>query len=245
MADQPIDLEAVRRVDTKIDQVLAAYPELQEVNPERLQALEERLEEEDTMTEYVTMLARVPAELADLVKRYAAQHGQIPVSELIREGLEWRIGDGDPRGTGLYLDEPVGIREREDTSNTDRAEDREEGLRSMVLDLFAEVRRYREEVRASGQHSSVTQAADGELPAASMKAQSTLGQAPAGEDMQEGIPPYDPAKRKLGKLCPGEHEWGTTGQTLLRLPSLTCPLCEAASKRDRRKAKRQAQPVVG
>jgi hypothetical protein len=72
--------------------------------------------------EYVTMLARVPAELADLVKRYAAQHGNIPVSELIREGLEWRVGDGDPRGTGLYLAQPTGIREEEYSSNTGKAQ---------------------------------------------------------------------------------------------------------------------------
>ena len=61
------------------------------------------------------------AELAELVKRYAAQHGQIPVSELIREGLEWRIGDGDPRGMGLYLEEPIGMSEKVYSSNTETA----------------------------------------------------------------------------------------------------------------------------
>ena len=86
---------------------------------------------------------------------------------------------------------------------------------------------------------------DGDLPAASMEAQSTRAQTLAGEDTQESIPPYDPAKRVLGKLCRGKHEWGNTGQTLLRLPNLSCPACEAASKREKRKAKREAQPVAG
>ena len=56
----------------------------------------------------VTISVRLPAELTDLVKRYAAAHGQMPISELVREGLEWRIGDGDPRGMGMYLREPTG-----------------------------------------------------------------------------------------------------------------------------------------
>jgi hypothetical protein len=67
------------------------------------------------------MLARVPAELAELVKRYAAERGQLPVSELIREGLEWRIGDGDPRGTGMYLSQPIGMSEKVYSSNTEKA----------------------------------------------------------------------------------------------------------------------------
>ena len=71
--------------------------------------------------EYVTMLARVPAELADLAKRYAAQHGGVPLSVLLREGLEWRIGDGDPRGTGLYLEESTDTREEPYYSNTETA----------------------------------------------------------------------------------------------------------------------------
>ena len=68
--------------------------------------------------EYVTLVARVPADLAALVKRYATEHGSLPVSELIREGLEWRIGDGDPRGNGLYLEQPTGIRAQTYNSNT-------------------------------------------------------------------------------------------------------------------------------
>ena len=78
-----------------------------------------------------------------------------------------------------------------------------------------------------------------------MEAQSTRAQTLAVEDTQESIPPYDPAKRVLGKLCRGKHAWGNTGQTLLRLPNFTCPVCEAASKREKRQAKREAQPVAG
>src|SRR6516165_6434821 len=70
--------------------------------------------------EYVTLLARVPADLAELVKRYASQHGQ-SVATLIREGVEWRIGDGDPRGMGLYLGQLRDQREKGYYTNTEIA----------------------------------------------------------------------------------------------------------------------------
>ncbi len=43
MAEKPIDLEAVRRADAKLKQLLADHPELREPNPERQQALEDWL----------------------------------------------------------------------------------------------------------------------------------------------------------------------------------------------------------
>ena len=45
MAEESVDLEAVQRLEAKLARVLAKYPELQESNPERQQALEEWLEE--------------------------------------------------------------------------------------------------------------------------------------------------------------------------------------------------------
>jgi hypothetical protein len=52
-------------------------------------------------------------------------------------------------------------------------------------------------------------------------------------------PPYDPAKFVLGQLCPRGHEYGTTGQSLLRLPSRNCPACVNAHKREQRARMRQ------
>jgi hypothetical protein len=45
MAEEPVDLEAVQRIKAKLARVLEEYPELQEHNPERQQALEEWLAE--------------------------------------------------------------------------------------------------------------------------------------------------------------------------------------------------------
>lgn len=43
--DKPIDLEAVQRITAKLERILEEYPELQEHNPERQQALEAWLAE--------------------------------------------------------------------------------------------------------------------------------------------------------------------------------------------------------
>jgi hypothetical protein len=51
--------------------------------------------------EYSTLLARVPQDLVDRVKRYASVH-RSTIAELIRDGLEWRITEGDPRSAFLY-----------------------------------------------------------------------------------------------------------------------------------------------
>jgi len=53
------------------------------------------------------------------------------------------------------------------------------------------------------------------------------------------VPPYDPTKFVLGRLCPRGHAYGTTGQSLLRLPSRNCPACVNAHKREQRARTRQ------
>ena len=51
--------------------------------------------------EYVTLMARVPQDLVEQVQRYARLHRQT-ISELIRDGLEWRITEGDPSTVLAY-----------------------------------------------------------------------------------------------------------------------------------------------
>ena len=47
------------------------------------------------VVELETLSFKVPKEFVEQVKRYAKQRAR-PVSELVRDGLEWRIGEGDP-----------------------------------------------------------------------------------------------------------------------------------------------------
>ena len=56
----------------------------------------------------------------------------------------------------------------------------------------------------------------------------------------DGTPAYDTTKYYLGKLCPGEHDWHGTGQTLKKRKGNKCRLCENAGKKTRRQAARQA-----
>jgi hypothetical protein len=55
----------------------------------------------------------------------------------------------------------------------------------------------------------------------------------------ETCPPFDPANNILGKLCKRGHEWGTTGQSLLRRSNDRCRACENASRREKRAAQRE------
>ena len=159
--------------------------------------------------EYVTLLARVPADLAELVKRYAGEHGQ-SVAALIREGVEWRIGDGDPRGMGLYLAQPIDHSEKVYDTNTETALGEERG--ALLRELRAE------QVRQGAQLQAVVQALE----------------------RQTGIPPYDTTRYYLGRLCPHQHDYHGTGHSLLRRHNQRCRECERLGKRAAREAKRQA-----
>ena len=197
--------------------------------------------------ELETLSFKVPAEFKAQLQAYAKQRKQ-SISELIREGVEWRIGEGDPLNMRYRTVASGETAYEGNTGNTDKAELGIEFLHGMLSALVEEVRQLHISIQAIEQRlgepgsihvSSVTGntdlvSVDGDIPAASMEAQSALIQPLAIEGTRENIPPYDPAKRTLGKLCPSKHEWGTTGQTLLRKHNQTCPVCEAEKKREKR-----------
>ena len=57
--------------------------------------------------------------------------------------------------------------------------------------------------------------------------------------LSETSPPFDPANNVLGRLCKRGHEWGTTGQSLLRRSNYRCRTCENESRREKRAAQRE------
>jgi hypothetical protein len=95
--------------------------------------------------EYVTLLARVPADLAELVKKYADQH-QLSVATVLREGAAWRIGDGDPRGMGMYLEESTDTREKTYYANTETALEAESG--AVLADMRTALVRQEAQIQA-------------------------------------------------------------------------------------------------
>jgi ParB family chromosome partitioning protein len=112
-----------------------------------------------------------------------------------------------------------------------------EGLRPCQGQMFCyfgpHTQRFREVFAAIGLLVQVvgTQAEDPQLSLAAAKAP-----APDTPD----CPPFDTTKFYLGKLCPAGHEWGSTGQTRLRIKGHYCPDCNSALKRQRYKAQQSA-----
>lgn len=204
-----------------------------------------------------TLSFKVPVELKAQLQAYAKQRRH-SISELIREGVEWRIGEGDPLNIryGTVASSETG--HEGNTGNTVKVEMGVELLHGMLSALVEEVRQLRESMQVIEQRlgepgrvqaPSVTGntgiiSVDGDIPVASREAQRTVRQPLAVEDTREDIPPYDPTKHHLGKLCPCQHEWGTTGQSL-RNADNQCLQCKAQAKREKRKTKREAQPVAG
>src|SRR5215831_16991119 len=59
--------------------------------------LDKRLKYQSDEEKPVTISLRLPKELHTRLVRYAMEHRQ-PISALVRDGLAWRLGDGDPHG---------------------------------------------------------------------------------------------------------------------------------------------------
>ncbi len=52
---------------------------------------------------------------------------------------------------------------------------------------------------------------------------------------------YDQTTHLLGKLCPRQHEYRGTGQSVLRISNRHCRVCDREKFHERKQAKRQAQ----
>ena len=58
---------------------------------------------------------------------------------------------------------------------------------------------------------------------------------PASVPDRPGIPPFDPTKHRLGKLCKQGHAWGTSGRSLKPIAQGGCLVCAAKRARKRRR----------
>src|SRR6266849_9848595 len=66
----------------------------------------------------VTVSLRIPHDLAAQMKRYASRHRQ-SVTELLLDGLKWRIGESDTRGFGMAMPPQTAQGENEYYGNTE------------------------------------------------------------------------------------------------------------------------------
>ena len=170
---------------------------------------------------YTTLMGRIPQDLADRVKGYAAHHGQ-SISTLIREGLEWRIHESE--GYSEFMSDRNETPLDELLSDTNREE----------LDALLE----------DTENPALDEIVSDMKSAATAKVSDTNTYvATSAEESQyvESTPAFDPEKHRLGKLCPKQHEWGTTGQSLrTRNKAGFCLRCNAELNKSRRTATRQA-----
>lgn len=215
--------------------------------------------------DYKTISLKMPQELHDRVQSYARLHRQ-SISELIRDGLEWRITEGDPRS--------LGVRTPQRTPSDDDAYSRNTEIPSEMREkpehagILHEIRTAL--ARQEAQLQGLTQALE-QRPAVStpseyssntinvLREQHSIPEPALEGDawhtpqdthevasntvLREDVPVFDTTKYTLGKLCPRRHAHGTTGQSLLRLSNRHCITCDREKFHERKQAKRQAQPA--
>ena len=212
--------------------------------------------------DYKTISLKMPQELLDRVQRYARLHRQ-SISELIRDGLEWRITEGDPRSLGVSppqqtpSDDDVYSRNTEIPSEM-REKPEHAGILHEIRTALA---------RQAAQLQGLTQAIEqrpvvstpieysGNTINAPREQHSIPEPALEGDAwhtpqdvhevsntvLPEDVPAFDTTKYALGKLARVAMTTTAQGKTRLRLPKYVCLQCDAEKAESG--AKRQAQPA--
>ena len=131
----------------------------------------------------VTVSLRIPRELTEQAKRYASMHRvEKGMTELLLDGLRWRISDDDPRGLGI--DHPSQTAQSDNTyyGNTDMSTPVLEEIRTALarqetqLQALVQALEHRPVVAVPRRHDSTATHAPGGQPSAP---------APTGETHRE------------------------------------------------------------
>jgi hypothetical protein len=221
MADSKDELEARRWFRQRLAEIGAQYPELRD--PEHQERLREALEEEDGP------MPRTPT-------------GR-PVGRPKGSGRLGEEGQGHKRLTvrlpsALY-DALEAVAERE--HDTREAPELARTVRNALEHYLAcPQRRQTEKAPWVGMlHNGPTEKTAVAL--GETKGQTGIVPEPLGDSRrQTEIPLYDTTRYYLGKLCPAQHDYHGTGQSLRRLHNQGCRECERVGKHTARRAKRQA-----
>ena len=159
---------------------------------------------------------RLPADLLAAVE--APMRPEESLSDLVRRALQAYVRQMSDTSTAQVSDS---------TSDTHLPED----IRTWMTQITQRLEGLSDTVRRLTLPSGRTPLTPGRKPRSPQ---------PQSASSASGAPqPYDPAKYVLGRLCPRRHEYGTTGQTLLRMPGFHCRQCENELARERRAAQRQ------
>jgi hypothetical protein len=234
--------------------------------------LDKRLKYHSDDDKPVTISLRLPRELHARLEQYATQHRQ-SISELMRDGLEWRLSEGDPRGLGAggsSSSPQADYGNREGDMLAEIRADNERVLQEVLhgfaqqesqIESLLRVLEQQLPLGSNGAYSSNTAIQPGEQahtteqePASDTASMDTMPPMPATvlqaaqnpalvEDMRgpsADVSAYDTTRYRLGKLCPRNHDYHGTGQSLrMNNKSGGCRACDVEQKRERRQAKRQ------
>jgi hypothetical protein len=215
--------------------------------------------------DYKTISLKMPQELLDRVQSYARLHRQ-SISELIRDGLEWRITEGDPRSLGVataqrtpgdddvyYGNTEIPSEMREKPEHAGILHEIRTALARQEAQLqgLTQALEQRPAVSTPIEYSSNTINAQREqhsIPEPALEGDAwhtpqNAHEVASNPVLPEGVPAFDTTKYALGKLCPRDHNYYNTGQSLLRVSDRHCIACDREKARERRQAKGQAAQV--
>ncbi len=198
--------------------------------------------------EYVTLMARVDVALADQVKRYASLHRQ-PISLVIRDALSLLMeeypAEANPTGSHRLaaheflsdryespLDTLLG-----ETGNAELEEFVSDTNKAAIDILASDTHSDRECVSDTNKEEEILSD-----PNRDAEILSDTKEVPAHivADTKADDADYNPAIHSLGKLCPRQHEYRGTGQSVLRLSNRHCRACDREKFHERTQAQRQA-----
>jgi hypothetical protein len=172
---------------------------------------------------------KLPPDLLDEVGRYADLH-HTSLSALLREGLALRIH-------GQQAIEP--------TSGMTVIPHDTVDVFTRLADTLSTAA---DELRKAC-HLPPAQEHNGQAATPPATAQRPAQVRPRGHTVISAVPgsasghtaddaDYDPAIHSLGKLCPRQHEYRGTGQSVLRLSNRHCRACDREKFHERKQAKR-------
>jgi hypothetical protein len=201
--------------------------------------------------------------LLDRVQAYARMHRQ-SISELIRDGLEWRITEGDPRSLGDPGRQTTAYETDEYYGNTvihadDQAPEHIGVLQAILTALARQETQLRTLTQAlehrtgtPGVAESATKTparprAPRRLQEPTIEAQTPQTAPPHHDDngptvLQDTGPTFDAARFMLGPLCQKQHDFDGHGHSLRqRGGKHECVTCKNARSREHKERKRQAK----
>jgi len=198
-------------------------------------------------------MARVPEELVERIKRYAAQKRQ-PISVVIRDALEILLEEdryqpfmsdrkaGDENLSDMKVDRlhmMSDMNEGDDITSDMNEEEAPPERQPVILSGTKEEDDIMSDRKEALPDNMSDRKETGDIMSDIKVGGESQSERQESAIMSDTNPGFDPVKYRLGRLCKRGHEWGTTGKTLYRNNKAGyCIECNNAFSRQGRQKKR-------